>query len=207
MSGGVPPISGAAATPGRAALWATLSILVFGASLYLALPITTVLPDDLQMATLPLVWGAVAIGGVLLFARSAFGRWPRIGQEALVQALVGLLLAGAMNAVLHAWTVERFGSFSGRLIGPTAGLFAVVVASAVAGLAALVAPAGARLAPVLVAVVMAVGAVGIGALNVPGALDGITAESIPLAMLVAAAVAYTLVVAWVVLRRVRASGS
>ncbi len=195
------------ATPGRAAWWATLSILAFGASLYLALPLVAVLPGDLQQAVLPIAWGLLAIGGLLLFARSSFGTWPRIGSDALTLAVAGLLLAGALDAVLHAWADERFGLFSARLIGPTAGLFAAVVASAVAGFAALVAPRGARLTPALVTLIAAAAALGMLALNVPGALDGIHTESLPLAALVGMAVVYTLAVAGLVLRRNRAGGA
>jgi len=193
------------ATPGRAAWWATLSILAFGASLYLALPLVAVLPGDLQQAVLPIAWGLLAIGGLLLFARSSFGAWPRIGSDAVTLAIVGLLLAGALDAVLHAWADERFGLFSARLIGPTAGLFAAVVASAVAGFAVFVAPAGARLVPALVSVVAALAAVGVVMLNVPGVLDGIEPGSLPLAALVLASAAYALGVAWVAVRHTRSA--
>ena len=195
------------ATPGRAALWATLSIVVFGASLYLALPAVAVLPGDIAQAVLPLAWGALAIAGLLLFARSSFGSWPRVGTDALALAAVGLLLAGALDAVLHAWTIERFGFFSARLIGPTAGLFAAAVASAVAGFAVLVAPRGARAAPLLVTLAAAAGSLGVLALNVPGALDGIAPGSLPLGFLVGATALYTLVVATVAVRYVRVGGA
>ncbi len=193
----------ALASPGRAAWWATLSILAFGASLYLALPLVAVLPGDLQQAVLPIAWGGLAIGGLLLFARSSFGAWPRIGSDAVALAVVGLLLAGALNAVLHAWADERFGLFSARLIGPTAGLFVAVVACAVGAFAALVAPRGARSTPVLVTVIAALAALGVLALNVPGALDGIEPGSLPLAALVAASVLYALTGAALILLRLR----
>ncbi len=193
------------ATAGRAAWWATLSILAFGASLYLSLPLVAVLPGDLQQAVLPLVWGGLAIGALLLFARSSFGAWPSVGQDAVTIAVVGLFLAGATNAVLHAWAVDRYGIFSARLLGPTAGLFGLVVATAVAGFATLVAPRGARVIPVLVTVVAALSGVGVLLLNVPGALDGMEPGSLPLAALVGAAVAYALAVTILVLRRMRAA--
>ncbi len=193
------------ATPGRAAWWATLCILAFGASLYMALPLVAVLPGDLQQAVLPLAWGALAIAALLLFARSSFGAWPSVGQDAVTIAVVGLLLAGATNAVLHGWVDERYGLFSARLVGPTAGLFAAVVASAVAGFAALVAPRGARAIPVLVTVVAALAGLGVLLLNVPGALDGIEPGSLPLAALVGASVTYTLAATILVLRRMRAA--
>jgi hypothetical protein len=194
-------------TRGRAAWWATLSILVFGASLYLALPLVAVLPGSIAQAVFPLAWGGLAMGGLLLFARTSFGAWPRVSQESLAVAVVGLLLAGALVAVLRAWADERFGYFSAQLIGPTAGLFAAEVAGTVAGFAVFVAPRGARTTPALVVMIVAVAALGIGLLNVPGVLDGIAPGSLPLAALVGAAVAYTLAVALLVLRRIRASGA
>jgi hypothetical protein len=110
---------------------------------------------------------------------------------------VGLVLAGSLEASLHAWALDRFATFNWRLIGPTAGLFAVIVGSAVAGFAVLLAPRGASLPPLMFAVGGALLSGLVVAVNMPGLGDGIEPESVAPALLVAAGGAYALVVAFI----------
>jgi hypothetical protein len=176
-------------------LWALASLLWFVASAYLTLPLVTAMPA--QFFLQPLVWGGAVLGGALLLARVAFSRWLQVRWPALALALVGLVLAGLLEASLHAWAATRFGVFAWELVGPTAGLFAVIVGSAAAGFGVLVAPRRASLPPVLLAVGGALLSGLVVAVNMPGLADGIGAASVVPALLVAAGGAYALVVAFI----------
>jgi hypothetical protein len=176
-------------------LWALGSLLWFVASAYLTLPLVTAMPA--QFFLQPLVWGGAVLGGTLLLARVAFSQWLHIGWPALALALVGLVLAGLLEASLHAWAATRFGVFAWELVGPTAGLFAVTVGSAAAGFGVLVAPPRASLPPLLLAVGGALLSGLVVAVNMPGLSDGIGAASVVPALLVAAGGAYALVVAFI----------
>jgi hypothetical protein len=174
-------------------LWAVASFGWYAASAYVTLPIVTALPAQFFMQ--PLIWGGAAVAGALLLARVVFGRWLRGPWPALGLAATGLLLAGLLEASLHAWAMQRFATFSWQLIGPTAGLFAVVVGSAVAGLGVMVAPRGASLPPLLAAVGAALVSGLVVAFNMPGLQDGLASESVLAALFVATGGAYTLLIA------------
>jgi hypothetical protein len=174
-------------------LWAVASFGWYAASAYVTLPIVTALPA--QFFTQPLIWGGVAVAGALLLARLAFGGWLRVSWPAPALVASGLLLAGLLEASLHAWAMQRFGTFSWQLIGPTAGLFGVVVGSAVAGFGVMVAPRGASLPPLLAAVGAALASGLVVAFNMPGLQDGLPSESVLAALFVATGGAYTLLVA------------
>jgi hypothetical protein len=174
-------------------LWAVASFGWYAASAYVTLPIVTALPA--QFFTQPLIWGAAAVVGALLLARLVFGGWLRVSWPASALAAAGLLLAGLLEASLHAWAMQRFATFSWQLMGPTAGLFAVVVGSAVAGFGVMVAPRGASLPPLLAAVASAVVSGLVVAFNMPGLQDGLPSESVLAALFVATGGAYTLLVA------------
>lgn len=176
-------------------LWAFGSLVWYAASAYLTLPLVTAIPA--QFLLQPLIWGGAVLGGALLLARVVFSRWLHVAWPALVLALVGLVLAGSLEASLHAWALDRFATFNWRLIGPTAGLFAVIVGSAVAGFAVLLAPRGASLPPLMFAVGGALLSGLVVAVNMPGLGDGIEPESVAPALLVAAGGAYALVVAFI----------
>jgi hypothetical protein len=169
--------------------------LWFVASAYLTLPLVTAMPA--QFFLQPLVWGGAVLGGTLLLARVAFSQWLHVGWPALALALVGLVLAGLLEASLHAWAATRFGVFAWELVGPTVGLFAVTVGSAAAGFGVLVAPPRASLPPLLLAVGGALLSGLVVAVNMPGLSDGIGAASVVPALLVAAGGAYALVVAFI----------
>jgi hypothetical protein len=121
-----------AAGPAAPWLWAIASFVWYAASAYVTLPIVTALPAQFFMQ--PLIWGGAAAAGALPLARLVFGGWSRVPWPAPALAASGLVLAGLLEASLHAWAMQRFATFSWQLIGPTAGLFAVIVGSAVAGL-------------------------------------------------------------------------
>ena len=176
-------------------LWAFGSLVWYAASAYLTLPLVTALPA--QFLLQPLIWGGAVLGGALLLARVVFSRWLHVAWPALALALVGLVLAGLLEGSLHAWALDRFATFNWQLIGPTAGLFAVMVGSAVAGFAVLLAPRGASLPPLLFAVGGALLSGLVVAVNMPGLGDGIEPESVAPALLVAAGGAYALVVAFI----------
>jgi len=184
-------------------LWAAGSLVWYVAAAYLTLPVVTALPA--QFLLQPLIWGCLVLGGVLLLARVGFGGWLRVSWSALTLALCGLVLAGLLEESLHAWAIDRFGTFSWQLIGPTAGLFAVAVGSAVAGFGVLLAPRRATLAPLVFAIAGALVSGVVVAVNMPGASDGLDAGSIVSALLIAAAGAYAWIVAfisvWVAVRR------
>jgi hypothetical protein len=174
-------------------LWALASFAWYAVAAYLTLPVITMLPT--QFAVQPVIWGAAAVAGALLLARLFFGHWVRVSWAAAAVAVSGLLLAGLLEVSLHAWAIDRFGTFSWQLIGPTAGLFVVVVGSAIAGFGVLVAPRGASLPPLLAAVGAALVSGLVVAFNMPGLQNGLPSESVPAALFVATGGAYTLVVA------------
>jgi hypothetical protein len=135
-----------------------------------------------EMAEWSVVWGALALAGVLFAGRLAFGRWLRVGVLAVAVALPGVFLSATLNAVLEQWATARFGVMDADYIGSTAGLFAVLIGVAVAGFGVYVAPRHAVGWPLgFVVVGFAMTAV-ILAANLPGLADGIDPESWPLAI-------------------------
>jgi hypothetical protein len=176
-------------------LWGLASFGWYAASAYLTLPLVTALPAQFMFQ--PLIWGGVVLGGVVLLARLFFGRWLRISWTALALAIAGLVLAGLLEASLHAWAVERFATFSWQLIGPTAGLFAIVVGCAAASFGVLIAPRYASLPPLLFAVAGALVSGLVVAVNLPGTQGGLDTGSLLPASLVAAGGAYALVATFV----------
>jgi hypothetical protein len=143
------------------------------------------------------MWGGAVLGGVLLIARVSFGRWLRLSWPALGIAVLGLVVAGLLETSLHGWAVARFGEFAWEMVGPTAGLSALVVGFAAAAFGVLIAPPRASLPPLLFAVAGALLSGLVVAVNLPGLGDGIDPESVVPALLVAAGGAYALVVAFV----------
>ena len=177
-------------------LWAIASLAWFVFSAYLTIPVVAAIPAT-QFLLQPLIWGSALLVGIVLLARLAFRqplpvRWPP-----LALALIGLVLAGLLEASLHGWSVARFGVFEWQMIGPTAALFAVIVGSAASGFGVLVAPRGASLPPLLMAIGGALVSGLVVALNLPGLGDGIETASVVPALLIAAGGAYALVVAFV----------
>jgi hypothetical protein len=176
-------------------LWALGSAAWFVASAYLALPLVAAFPA--QFLLQPLIWGAAVLAGTLVLARGAFGRWLPVAWSALALALVGLTLAGALDESLHGWALGRLGVFDWALLGPSAGLFALLVGSSVAGFGVLIAPRRASLPPLVFAVGGALLSGLVVAMNMPGLGDGLGAASVLPALLVAAAGAYALLTAFI----------
>ncbi len=177
-------------------LWSFGSLVWYVASAYLTLLLVTRIPAA-QFLVQPLVWGGAVMGGALLFARMLFGRWLQVSRSALGLAVVGLALAGLLEESLHGWALARFGVFDSEMIGPSIGLFAVIVGSAAAGFAVLIAPRGASLPPLAVAIGGALLSGLVVTMNMPGLGDGIDPESVAPAILMAAGGAYALVVAFI----------
>ena len=170
------------------AAWAVVSFALFVASSLGIFVVNTVVrafgdvPHTIEMAEWPIVWGALAVAGVLIAGRLVFGRWLRVGVSAIVLAGVGIGLSVVVNVVLQQWAVARFGVMDADYVGWTAGLFTVLIGLAVAAFGVYVAPRHAVRWPLAFVVLgFALTAV-IVAANVPGLSDGIDPESWPLAI-------------------------
>ncbi|HLY36078.1 MAG TPA: hypothetical protein VKU35_05155 [Candidatus Limnocylindria bacterium] len=177
-------------------LWAIGSLGWWLASLYATLPLVAAFPDAVRVGLQPLIWGAAAIGGTLAAGRLVFHRWLPVAWWHVAAAACGLILAGLEAAALRDWSVARFGVFDSDYVGPTAGLFALTVASSVASLAVFVAPRRSSLPPLLAVVAATLLSGVVVATNAAGLGDGVGAGSVALALLVAASGGYTLVVAF-----------
>jgi hypothetical protein len=195
-------------TPARGGLsWAALSVIFFVAALFAILPLVAAVqlvwdaPHLAQMAAWSPAWGILAVLGVLLAARMALGTWLRPSAVAIGIAGVGICLSAVVNVVLQQWELLRFGITEPELVGPTAGLFAVLVGVAVAGFAAFAAPRRLIGWPLAAVVLGFLGVVVIVGSNVPGLGDGIGADSWPLAIWVGLSGLYALVVTGLVVRR------
>ena len=194
-------------TPARGLAWAALSIVFFLAALVAVLPVIAAMelvwdaPHLAEMAVWSPVWGILAVLGVLLAAQLALGTWLRPPLVAIGIAAVGIGLSAVVNVVLQQWEVTRFGITEPELVGPTAGLFAVLIGLAVAGFSAFVAPRRLIGWPLAAVGLGFVGVAIIVVSNVPGVANGIPAESWPLAIWVGLSGVYAVVVAALVLRR------
>lgn len=195
-------------TPSRGLTWAALSFVFFVAALLAVLPFTAAAklvwdtPHLVEMAAWSPIWGVLSVLGVLLAAQLALGAWLRPPAVAIGVAAVGIGLSAVLNVVLQQWETTRFGITEPELVGPTAGLFAVLIGLAVAGFGALLAPRRLIGWPLAAVVLGFLGVAIIVASNVPGLGDGIGAESWPLAICVALSGLYALVVTGLVMRRV-----
>lgn len=67
--------------------------------------------------------------GVLVAAQLALGAWLRPSPMAMGIA-VGIGLSSVVNVVLQRWEMTRFGITEPELVGPTAGLLAVLIGPA-----------------------------------------------------------------------------
>jgi hypothetical protein len=194
-------------TQPRGLAWASLSLVFFVAALLAVLPVIAAMklvwdaPHLAQMAAWSPIWGILAALGVLLAAQLALGTWLRPPPLAIGVAAIGITLSAVLNVVLTEWQTARFGYVEPEMVGPTAGLFAVLIGLAVAGFGALLAPRqliGWPLAAV------ALGFIGVAVIvvgNLPGLANGIPAESWPLAICVGLSGVYALVTGGLVLRR------
>lgn len=194
-------------TPARGLTWAALSFVFFLAALFAVLPVIAAVqlvwdaPHLAQMAVWSPVWGILSVLGVLVAARLVLGTWLQPPRVAVGIAVVGIALSAIVNVVLQQWEMTRFGITEPELVGPTAGLFAVLIGLAVAGFSAFVAPRRLIGWP-LGAVVLGFTGVAIVELsNLPGLANGIPTESWPLAIWVGLSGVYAVVVTALVVRR------
>ena len=182
------------------AAWAVVSFALFVASSLGIFVVNTVVrafgdvPHTIEMAEWPIVWGALAVAGVLIAGRLVFGRWLRASVSAIVLAGVGIGLSAVVNVVLQQWAIARFGNMDADYIGWTAGLFALLIGVAVAAFGVFVAPPHVVRWPLAFVVFgFALTAV-IVAANVPGLSDGIDPESWPVAIWLGISALYAAIV-------------
>lgn len=194
-------------TPPRGLTWAALSFVFFVAALLAVLPFTAAVklvwdtPHLVEMAAWSPIWGVLSVLGVLVAAQLALGSWLRPPFLAVGVAAFGIGLSAVLNVVLQQWEVARFGITEPELVGPTAGLFAVLIGLAVAAFGVLIAPrrligwplAAFALGFVLLAIIVLS--------NIPGLDNGIGPESWPLAICVGLSGVYALISGGLVLRR------
>lgn len=177
--------------------WAVASLVAYLAAPFAAIVLLTpFVPGDTPLGkfVMTAAWTLLAAGGVLLAARVSFRAWPRVSPEAAILLATGAAFAAAVDAALHAWASYRLGYIDVDLIGPTGIFFAVVVAVAVAGFGAMIAPRGAALPP-LVAVVAGMALTAISLLgNLPGLADGLDPESVVPAAVIGGAAVYVVLV-------------
>lgn len=157
------------------------------------------LGHGLVLAGFVAVWGAASAVSVPLLVSRVCGGPRRPIKPGLV-AGVGLLLAVALTLVLHEWARGRYGYFDPDTVGPTWLLPGLLVALSVA--VEVLRFATDRLLQLTAGIVGMSGlaAAAIVALNLPGALDGIRPESVPLAALVGALALYLGLVGLIVAR-------
>ena len=194
-------------TASRGAAWTSLSLVFFVAALFASLPLLAAVnlvwdaPHLAQMAVWSPAWGVLSILGVLAAARFAFGAWLRPSPVAIGVAAVGLGLSAIVNVVLQQWEMTRFGITEPELVGPTAGLFAVLTGLAVAAFAAFLAPRRLIAWPLAAVGLGFLGVTVIVASNLPGLSDGIAAESWPLAIWVGVSGLYAVAATGLVIHR------
>jgi hypothetical protein len=190
MSAHVEPMSqrGETWSPWAPVAWTALSLACFVAASTGIFAVNTVVRlfadvDHLvEMAEWSLVWGSLALIGVLLAGRLAFGRWLRAGPIAVLLATSGIALSAVVHVVLQQWAIARFGYYDSEFVWWTAGLFAVLIGLATATFGVFVAPRGAAGWPLAFVILGAAATIFIVLGNVPGLGDGIEPESWPLAI-------------------------
>lgn len=190
------------------ALWAGASIVAFLVGLVAAVLLVGFLENslglarDVALATWPITWGIVAIAGVALGANLVFAIGPRISARRLLVPAVGLALAAALQVALSRWAVARFGALDVDAVGPTAALFAVLVALATSRFGVAIAPAGAVAWPGVGVLAAAIAAILIGLANVGGLRDGIGEQGVLLGAVVTGATGYAIACAVVAVRAI-----
>jgi hypothetical protein len=193
----------------RGVAWTALSLFAFAAALFATLPVLVAaqllvdVPHLTQMTLWSVVWGLLSMAGVLVAARLAFGQWLSISPLAILLAATGVALSAIVHVVLQQWEIQRFGLVEPDNVGLTAGLFALLIGLSTAAFGAMVAPKTVRAWPAAATVAGAVAVAGVVALNLPGLDDGLAQESWPLAIWLSFSLAYALVAAASVVRRLR----
>ncbi len=148
-----------------------------------------------DLAILLGVMGALGVAGVLAAGRLAFGTWPRPTVGQLLLPAAGVAIAMAVELALHEWARVHIGMYEFDHVMPTAILPWVTILAGLSAFAALIAPPGAAVPPLLGSWLAAGAAILITLSNAPGVMDGIELESWPLAILIGIAMAYAVGVA------------
>jgi hypothetical protein len=169
-------------------IWAAISLVCFVAANMGIFVVNAVVrlfadvPHLFEMAEWSVVWGVLALIGVLLGGRVAFGRWLSLNAAALVVAGTGIALSAIVHVVLQQWAVARFGYYDPEFVWWTAGSFAVLIGLATSAFGVFVSPRGAESWPL--AFVLLGGALVILIVlgNLPGLADGIEPASWQLAI-------------------------
>ena len=159
-------------------------------------------PDHgMELAAFIATWGVLGMAGAAALARLLLGGVASLRRTGLVAAGAGLVIAAALQVVLHDWAVGKLGYYETDAIGPTVMLPLALAALTVAMFGVAVAPRAFDLAPRVAVVAGGVIVLAIVTLNVPGALDGIAARAIALAVVLASVPGYILVSWAIALRR------
>ena len=123
----------------------------------------------------------VSVAVVLASGRAVFGTWLPVRPLAVAVPLIGVAVAVAEELLLHEWAEARFGHYDSELVWWTAALSGLVVATSIACFGTLVAPHGARLAPMVCQALATLAVAIVVASNLDGLRDGVRPESVLLA--------------------------
>ena len=190
--------------------WAAISFVGWFASLWIALPFTSLVPSGTTSLEAGIRWdlavflalnAALSMAAVLAAGRLVFGRWLEVTSTDLEVPAVGVVLAIASEIALHEWAEARFGYYDFDFVGWNAGLGAALVVAAVATFAVQVAPRGAAAAPRIGQILAATLVSLIIASNGFGLRDGVEPAGWPLALLGGASGLYVLVAVVISWRR------
>jgi hypothetical protein len=199
--------------------WAAISTLGYVATGFAALVVISTLEGlgllafaepkvhGVGLALQVALWGVLAALIVVASARLLLGAALRAGAGAISLVGAGLVVAALTQYVLYDWVMAKFGYYVPEYIGWTIGLPAAIVAVSVAGFSVIAVPDRSTVLPPLIALATAAAGVGfIVASNVGGLTDGIRPASVPLAIMVGAAGAFTVTVAGTAFTRSRSAG-
>ncbi len=145
-----------------------------------------------MLATHVVACGILSAGLIAAVAAALYGHETRPDSRAVSFLAVGIAVAAIAEFALHEWARARFGVFSPDYVGGTVWLPAALLVVSLLGFATLAAPPNARLLLKLTLALAALWVVAILGPNIVGALDGVSAESLPLALAMVAASAFTL---------------
>lgn len=196
--------------PAAPIAWAVMSFTAFVMSLFGAVGLLGVVRIAFpashlaEIAAWSILWGIIALIGVVLAARVAFGRWLTLPPVGLTLAAAGIGISATVHVVLQQWAEVRFGYYDAEFVGWSAGLFVVLVGLSVSAFGVFLAPRGAAWWPLAFVVAGALGVLIIALNNFPGIRDGLAPESGPLAAWLAISTLYALVAGVASVMRARA---
>jgi hypothetical protein len=150
------------------------------------------LVHGIMLALHVVIWGGLTAGCTGALAAVLYGGETRVDSRAVGFLITGITVAGITELALHEWARARFGVFSPDHVAGSLWLPAALLAVSTVGFAARIAPpyADRLLSAMLTIPVLWVLVIVSG--NVPGALDGISWGSIPLALAVVTAAGFSL---------------